>query len=140
MGRFVKTGAYQSIKDQMTGGFRLPAGATAERSGDPSTGELRYNTSTGRVEYYNGSTYKEIAAQGNVTITKDSFTGDGSTVAYTLSTSPADENNVLIFVGNVHQNPDVAFTISGSTLTFSSPPPNTHAIIVFHGFDSTAVS
>jgi hypothetical protein len=56
-----------------------------------------------------------------------------------LSIVPSDENNILVFVGNVFQNPDVAYTLSGATLTFAGPPPNTHTIVVLHGFDSTSV-
>ena len=139
MARFIKAGQFTTLKDKQTGGQNLPVGTTAERTVSPLAGEVRYNTTTSNLEYYNGSSYQNFAVQGNVSITKDSFTGDGSTTVYTLSVTPADENNILVFVGNVHQNPDVAYTLSGSTLTFSSAPPDTHTIIVLHGFDSTVV-
>lgn len=117
----------------------MPTGSTAERSVSPLSGEVRYNTSTNNLEFYNGSSYQNAAIQGKVSITKDSFTGDGSTTVYTLSLTPSDENNIFVFVGNVHQNPDVAYTLSGADITFSSAPPDTHAIVVLHGFDSTIV-
>lgn len=139
MARFLKSSAYVSLKDSITGGFKTPSGTTLQRSILPLSGELRYNTTTANLEFYNGTSYQNIAVKGSVTITKDSFTGDGSTLAYVLSLTPADENNILVFVGNVFQNPDVSYTLSGATLTFSSPPPDTQTIVVLHGFDSTSV-
>ena len=137
MGRFVNSSP--SLKGNITGNFSLPAGTTAQRSVAPQAGDIRYNTTTSNLEYYDGSSYQNAAVKGTVTITKDSFTGDGSTTVYTMSVTPTDENNIFVFVGNVHQNPDVAYTVSGSTLTFSSAPPDTHTIVVLHGFDSTSV-
>ena len=139
MGRFLKAGQYISLKDQTVGGLHLPAGTTAERTASPLAGSVRYNISIGNLEFYDGSDYQDFAVQGNVTITKDSFTGDGSTLVYTLSITPSDENSILVFVGNVHQNPGVAYSLSGATLTFGSPPPDTQTIVVLHGFNSTVV-
>lgn len=139
MARFIKAGQFTSLNDKQSGGLKLPDGTTGQRSPAPLTGEVRYNTTTSNFEFYNGSIYQNVAVKGTVTITKDSFTGDGSTMSYILSITPADENNILVFVGNVFQNPDVAYTLTGATLTFASPPPNTHTIVVLHGFDSTSV-
>lgn len=137
MGRFLKSSL--SLKENISGNFDLPAGTSAQRSVSPQTGDIRYNTTTNNLEFYDGSSYQNAAVKGSVTITKDSFTGDGSTAVYTLSVTPADENNILVFVGNVHQNPDVAYSLSGAEITFSSAPPDTHTIVVLHGFDSTSV-
>lgn len=137
MGRFLKSSP--SLKENISGNFDLPAGTSAQRSVSPQTGDIRYNTTTNNLEFYDGSSYQNAAVKGSVTIIKDSFTGDGSTAVYTLSVTPADENNILVFVGNVHQNPDVAYSLSGAELTFSSAPPDTHTIVVLHGFDSTSV-
>jgi hypothetical protein len=137
LGRFLKTSA-KTAKSDVTGVF-TSSGTTDQRPAVPTVGLVRFNTTNGSLEYYNGTTFENIAVQGTVNITKDSFTGDNSTISYTLSVTPADENNILVFVGNVHQNPDVAYSLSGSTLTFSSPPPDTHTIVVLHGFDSTVV-
>ena len=139
MARFIKAGQFTSLNDKQSGGLKLPDGTTGQRSPAPLAGEVRYNTTTSNFEFYNGSIYQNVAVKGTVTITKDSFTGDGSTIAYILSITPADENNILVFVGNVFQNPDVAYTLTGATLTFASPPPNAHTIVVLHGFDSTSV-
>ena len=64
--------------------------------------------------------------------TKDSFSGDGSTTAFTMSKS-ANVNAVRVVVENVIQDPTVAYTCSGTTLTFTSAPPSgTNNIYVVH--------
>ena len=114
----------------------VPFGPTALRPAAPTNGQMRFNTDTTRFEiYYNA--WKEVAILGNVTITKDTFTGDGSTVIYTMTKSAPSDQAVQINVGNVHQNPSIAYTTSGSTLTFNAIPPNGQTIEVYHGFAST---
>ena len=63
---------------------------------------------------------------------KDTFSGDDSTVAFTLSQT-SSTNDVEVFVGNVQQEPTIAYSISGSTLTFTeAPPTGTNNIYVLH--------
>ena len=62
---------------------------------------------------------------------RDSFTGDGTTTAFTLTNSYAGQNDVLVFVDGVIQFPGSNFTISGTTLTFTSAPLNTSRIETF---------
>jgi len=66
-------------------------------------------------------------------LTGDRFDGDGSAVAFTLSTAPASTLDIEVFVGNVRQDPNSAYTVSGTTLTFSAAPPTgTNNIYVVH--------
>ncbi len=115
----------------------VPTGTTGERPTTPANGQIRYNSSDNVMEMYVNSAWVTIAKVGLVTIVKDTFTGDGSTTEYTASQSIANEQDVIVHVGNVHQNPGVAYTVSGTTITFTSPPPDTHTIIVQHGYNST---
>lgn len=132
MGYFLKNRRLDSAGSTVV----VPSGPTAHRPGDPVNGSIRYNTDTSRFEiYYNA--WKDIAILGKVNIVKDSFTGDGSTVAFTMSQAPVAEENIRVFVGNIHQNPGVAYTVSTTTITFSSIPPLGQNIEVFHNFDST---
>ena len=140
MGRYIKSSATTTVKDEASGNITLPSGNTAERSAVPQTGDIRYNTDTTALEFFDGSTFENVALQGTVLIAKDSFTGDGSTTVYTMSVTPRNADAILVFVGNVHQNPTVAYTVSGASITFTSPPPNTHTIVIMHGFDSTIIS
>lgn len=132
MGRMAKN---TEIKTGSTG-IRIPTGTTAERPSTPVTGQLRYNTDTARFEFYDTG-WRDVSSRGFLSMTKDSFTGDGSTLAFTMSTTPNAATGIPVYVGNVHQNPGVSYTISGTTLTFASAPPNTQTIEVYHGFDST---
>ena len=66
-------------------------------------------------------------------LTGDRFNGDGSAVAFTLSTAPASTLDIEVFVGNVRQDPNSAYTVSGTTLTFTGAPPSgTNNIYVVH--------
>ena len=61
--------------------------------------------------------------------TVDTFTGDGSNTAFTLSTTPATINYTTAVVGGVTQ-PRSAYSIVGTTLTFTSAPANNQIIEV----------
>ena len=54
-------------------------------------------------------------------VIKDTFSGDGSTTAFTLSKA-ATTNGVAVFVENVRQEPTIAYAVSGTTLTFTAAP------------------
>ena len=56
------------------------------------------------------------------TPTKDSFNGDNSTTSFTLSRPVALPSDLEVFVDNVQQEPTSAYTVSGSTLTFTGTP------------------
>ena len=141
MTRFIKDKGY-TVKEQATGGVSIPVGTTADRSSTNVAGEIRFNSSTTALEVYTGSAFVTLAKTGYASITQDSFTGDGSTVAYTMSTSVQsnEEQRVVVAIGNVYQNPATAYTVVGTTITFTSAPGNTETITVIHGFDSTTAA
>ena len=65
----------------------------------------------------------------------DALTGDGSTTAFSLlnggaAYTPVTHNSLIVSVNNVIQEPGSGkdFTVSGSTITFTSAPGNSHAI------------
>jgi len=62
---------------------------------------------------------------------KNTFTGNGSTTAYTLSSSIDDEARTQVYIDGVYQSKDT-YSTSGTTLTFSTAPPNTAAIEIIH--------
>ena len=66
------------------------------------------------------------------TVTKDTFSGNASTTAFTLSKT-ATTNGVAVYVENVRQIPTTAYAVSGTTLTFTGAPPSgTNNIYVMH--------
>ena len=139
MGRFVKNPSAGT--STVLQSIVIPSGSTAARPSNPTDGSTRFNTTNNKLEVWNGSAWRNIASEGIVTITKDTFTGDGSTVVFgamSQTKAAGTESTVQVFVGNVHQNPGVAYTFDGSTnITFTSPPPDTHTIVILYGFDST---
>ena len=138
MGRLVKNPIAVGVVG--TEGIVIPAGPTAERSPSPATGTIRFNTETSQTEVFDGTEFKAVTKQGSVAITTDTFTGDGSTTAYTMTIEPVAAQNIIVFVGNVFQIAGTNYTVAGTTITFTSPPPDTHTIVVLHGFDSTAAN
>jgi hypothetical protein len=62
-------------------------------------------------------------ADGNFTtsVSKDTFSGNGSTTAFTLSEA-ATTNTVDVFVENIRQEPTTAYSVDGTTLTFTAAP------------------
>jgi len=61
------------------------------------------------------------------------FNGDGSTTDFTLDVAPSSTLDIEVFVGNVRQDPNSAYTLSGTTLSFTGAPPSgTNNIYVVH--------
>ena len=61
------------------------------------------------------------------------FSGDASTTGFTLDIAPSSVFDIEVFVENVRQDPNSAYSISGTTLTFSAAPPSgTNNIYVIH--------
>ena len=140
MGRMLKNTVFK------TGSYALgvPTGITAVRPDAPVTGQTRWNTSTTQLEFYDGSAWKNVATQGNVTIVKDSFTGDNTNSVFgpmSYSYNAGQEAQVIAVVNNVLQNPGVGFEFFGNTsIKFTSVPTTSAPIYILHNFASTAAS
>lgn len=138
MGRLAKN---PTITNAIAQSMVLPTGTTANRPTAPVFGTFRFNLSTNKLEIWNGSEWRTIGSEGVVNLVKDTFTGDGTTTVFgamSYSKTAGNEVTVMVYVGNVYQNPGVAYTFNGTTnITFTSPPPLGHSIVVVHGFDST---
>jgi len=52
----------------------------------------------------------------------DTFSGNGSTVAFTMTVAPANTSSILVAITGVLQDPST-YSVSGTTLTFSAAPP-----------------
>lgn len=117
-------------------------------------GDVWINTDTGRQYTYfsdgNSSQWAEMEAQqmyaaSNVTIANvsqrvDSFTGDGSTVTFLLTTTPTSANVVTVNYNGatlLHESYDV----SGANITFGSAPAAGYKfdVITMVGGDSQSV-
>lgn len=129
----VRTAGYGAI---------MPFGPTSLRPLAPISGDFRFNTDTNLVEVYYSGLWNSLTREGPVNITKDTFTGDSAISNFTLSVSytAGQEARMIVVIGNVFQNPGVAYTVSGTTITFTSPPPFGQTVIVLHGYASTVAA
>ena len=59
----------------------------------------------------------------SVAFLTDSFNGNGSTTAFTMSVAPATSSSILVVITGVTQAPSV-YSVVGTTLTFSTAPPS----------------
>jgi len=118
-----------------TDSIHVPVGTTAQRPSSPAAGYFRYNSTTGGFEGYT-TEWGAIAGSGSggssSSFTRDEFTGDGSTTAFTLSKSIAanNEDRLIIFNEGVFQRQD-SYTLSGTTLTFDTAPANGNKIVAY---------
>ena len=64
--------------------------------------------------------------------TKQTFTADSSTTVFALSHAVSSANNLLVSVGGVIQEPDSAYTASGTVLTFTGTPTTGDLIWVLY--------
>lgn len=71
-----------------TGQLDLPAGTTAQRSGSPNSGMIRFNTTLGQFEGYNGTAWGQLGGGATGGGSDAVFLENGQTVTadYTLST------------------------------------------------------
>ena len=114
-----------------TDAFFVPKGTTAQRPTGVD-GYFRYNTDDAQFEGYADGEWGAIAGSGSGSaIEPQIFAGDGSTVDFTLTSAPTSENNLLVFIDGVFQAHD-SYSVSGTTLTFSTAPANTRVVTVYH--------
>lgn len=116
----------QTIDIQTTGSIRVPDGTTAQRPSSPVAGMFRYNTTDAQFEGYT-TEWGAIAGSGGgaSSVSRQTHSADGSTLAFAIGQSIADENNVFVYIDGVYQEKST-FSVSGSTLTFGTgnEPPN----------------
>ena len=111
-----------------TTALQISVGTTAQRPTTPSTGDLRFNSTTTSTEVYNGSAWVNVG-QDTTTITSQAFAGDNSTVAFTLNAT-ATTTSVIVTINGTVQTPTTAYAVSGTTLTFTEAPASGDAIEV----------
>jgi len=128
-----------SIASTATGDtYTLQAGTKAGSSVplqlDAATGSdsaVNLTEGAGITLTQNSATEITVAATATgTTVVKDQFTGNNSTTAFTLSTTPSSADNVNIFISGVYQNSvdsggTANYTVAGTTLTFTTAPPTT---------------
>lgn len=64
--------------------------------------------------------------------TLDSFTGDGSTVTFTMSEEPTNADTVIVSIDGILQKSSAHYSVSGFDITFTSAPDLDSEIEVRH--------
>ena len=76
----------------------------------------------------------------SATFAIDTFSGDNSTVNFTLREAPVATSSLMIFVGGIRQQIE-SYSLSGTTLTFSEAPPtgSSNIQVVFLGLGASSI-
>lgn len=139
MGRYVKNVELKAGDSAVV----TPVGTTALRPANPVSGQIRYNTSLSKLEFYDDNSWEQVGKEGSVTIVKDSFTGNAVADTFgpmSYSYSSSEEPQVLVFLNTVYQNPGVNYTFDGSDdITFTSIPSDGATILVLHNYAGTVI-
>jgi hypothetical protein len=140
MGRLVKNPDLVANAGSATGSGQISAGTTAQRPSNTDEAHIRYNLTTSALEYWSGAAWTQVGKTGLTTVVVDSLTGaNGVKVLFQsgdgVSQSIAAATDVLIFIGGVYQIPTTNYTVSGTDITFTSPPPNLESITVVHNLN-----
>jgi hypothetical protein len=106
-------GVYQSKLNYSTSGTSLTF------STPPPTG-------TNNVEVINIAAITVNSTSGLI---QNSFVGNGSTLAFTLSMTPTDENFTFVFIQGVYQDKST-YTVVGNTINFSTAPQSGYNVEV----------
>ena len=113
--------------------LNVPTGTTAQRASSPAAGDLRFNTTSSKFEGYSGSAWGNVG-EGNFLVT-NIFAGDGSDTTFTISNAVSGEQQLMVFIDGVFQAHDT-YTVSGTTVTFSTAPANGRVITIYSALNN----
>jgi len=139
------------VTHNYTSSIRVPVGTTGQRDGSPSNGDFRYNSTTGKFEGYQSSSWGEIGggatgAADLLAIASSSGTGGGSasfngsayrfklvTKGTSDAVTPANAEILRVSINGVMQQPNDGtgqgdmtdgYVVSGTDIIFDSAPPS----------------
>lgn len=126
----------QRLSDQVDRSFSLAdsdtSGASTEIPTPAALAIIGWNEDgDGLVNYSSAELAGSIAT---VNWRTDIFDGDGVTTDFTLASEPGVASNCDVAISGVVQTADVDFTLSGTTISFTSAPPSaTGNVVVRYG-------
>lgn len=117
----------QQVLTQLATSLQLPLaysnGVSTQLPQPVSNKLIGWNSNATGLQNFDASTLASIVAFG--TANADVFTGNGSQTVFTLTANPGAQANLDVSVGGVTQINGSDFVWSGgTTLTFTSAPPN----------------
>ncbi len=118
-----------TVNIDTTTALQIAVGTTAQRPVVPTTGDLRFNSSTGFVEIYDGTSWDNVGGSEFGAITSQQLSGDNSTVAFTLNQA-ASTAGVIVSINGTIQEPTSSYSVSGTTITFTEAPESGDTIEV----------
>ena len=92
------------VNSTSTGAFDMPSGTTAQRPGSPNSGQTRFNSTSGSLEFYDGTEWIST----NLIPTITSITGN---------INDGYSSNLVFAITNNTDSVDVVFSEGGSTIT-----------------------
>ena len=102
----------------------------------PASGAVLY------VVHEGNATYNLVPAAASVSATQladnlrnftvDTFTGDGTTTAFTLTDTPSSANAILVMVDGIVQTRTTNYTLSSNIVTFTGAPDNGSSVTIIH--------
>jgi hypothetical protein len=122
------TGNGLLLIDTVTG-VGVPTGNTAQQPSNAVVGTLRFNSDLGFLEVFDGLGWDTIEAGGTTTIINQTINPDGSTITYALDET-ATAASVLVTMNGVQQTPDIDYSVTGNSITFTDAPLVTDIIQV----------
>ena len=111
-------------------------------SSNNDAGDLFFNTSTGKLLVYNGTTsaWEEAQSVGNFFISTLSPAFDGTTTDFTITNAPTNAQQILLIIEGVIQKPNSGtstptegFALSSSTVKLAAAPAvgaSYHAVVM----------
>ena len=106
------------VKFTGTKAIDIPSGSDAERPPNPDLGYIRFNSERGTLEWWSGTTW----IQGQSFIEDQTIIPDGTNVTFNLDSAPPSATSILVSINGTVQRANVAYTVLGSTITFSEIP------------------
>ena len=127
----LQPGAILKVSGQTS--MMVPVGPSAARpssqGGNDVQGMIRFNSTTNALEYYDGTAW-QIAGSVFTVISDRQFQGntaggygnvDGTNTTFTIQAN-ATSSSTLVAINGVMQFPTLAYSVSGTVLTFTEPP------------------
>ncbi len=122
-----------TLKINGTDSFMLPIGTSAQRPGLTGNidvrGMMRFNTTINNMEFYDGSIWQTSGSVFTI-ISDRQFSGnvgggygnvDGTNTTFTIQANSTTAGTI-VSINGVIQFPVLAYSVTGTTLTFTEPP------------------
>ena len=102
-----------------TTALKIPVGTTGQRP-SAATGHIRWNTTDGALEVYNGSAWTAVGT-GSSNKVLDTFTGNGSNRTFALTVTPANEDAIMVFIDGAYQEKG-DYVLTNASLVLGTAP------------------